>query len=77
MTSIVRVGRDALPGGHSSLDWRGRSRSRGDLDIERGRDYGKGTHSSRFEGKDRADKTKGDHARGEEVGPESEMFGDQ
>lgn len=69
MATCARIGRDSPPGGlNRYLD---RSRSRGDL-IERGRDYGRGDRSNKFEDKER-DNTRGDTRRGED--PEKEMHG--
>ena len=69
-TTSSRAGRDSLPGG---LDkYTERSRSRGDLNVERGRDYGRSTNSSKFEDKERGN-TRGDTTKG--VEPEKEMHG--
>jgi hypothetical protein len=78
MATSQRTGRDSLPGG---LDrYTERSRSRGDLNIERGRDYGRSTNlskqselnSSKFDDKQK-DNTRGDTSKG--VEPEKEMHG--
>ena len=70
MATTQRTGRDSLPGG---LDrFTERSRSRGDLNIERGRDYGRSTNSSKFDDKQK-DNTRGDTSKG--VEPEKEMHG--
>ena len=72
MATSSRAGRDSLPGG---LDrYTERSRSRGDLNIERGRDYGRSTNSSKFDDKQK-DNTRGDTSMG--VEPEKEMHGGQ
>ena len=69
MATSYRVGRDLLPGG---LDrYTERSRSRGDLNVERGRDYGRSANL-KFEDKQK-DNTRGDATRG--VEPEKEMYG--
>ena len=70
MSTLSRVGRDSLPGGLSK--YTERSRSRGDLIEDRGRVYGRGDNSSRFENQEK-NNTRGDNRRGEE--PEKEMKG--
>lgn len=70
MATVARITRDSPPGGlNRYLD---RSRSRGDNITERGRDYGRGNHSAKFEDREK-DNTRGDSRRGEE--PEKEMHG--
>ena len=71
MSTVSRAARDSLPGGLNR--YTERSRSRGDIIEDRGRNYGRrGENSSRFQNREK-DNTRGDTRRGEE--PEKEMQG--
>lgn len=73
MSTVSRAARDSLPGGLNR--YTERSRSRGDIIEDRGRNYGRrGENSSRFQNREK-DNTRGDTRRGEE--PEKEMPGSQ
>jgi hypothetical protein len=70
MATSSTAGRVSLPGG---LDrYTERSRSRGEFNVERGRDYGRSTNPSKFEDKEK-DNTRGDRTK--VVKPEKEMLG--
>ena len=71
MSAIIERGRDSMPGG---LDrYNDRSRSRGDLYAERGREYGRGGASSNnLDDRDKRTRGEDQSRKGE---PESEMHG--